>query len=142
MKIESIKITTRTLPNITYPTRLMPWKMYEIIENIICFNCDINYSKRNKYSEKKSFYIDCEDEGDPKLEKSTGLEKQGKFQRYTFRGVKILEDKHLYLDPSKCAFGMKEYLGQFVAHEGFEVDANKIQSMMEWIVPKNLKNIR
>ena len=53
-----------------------------------------------------------------------------------------MEDKHLYPNPSKCAFGIKEYLGQFVAHEGFEVDTNKIQFMMEWIVLKNLKNIR
>ena len=120
----------------------MPWKMYEIIENIICFNCDINYSKCYKCSEKKSFYIDCEDEGDPKLEKFRGLEKDGKFQPYKFRGVKLLEEKHLYPNLSKCAFGVKEYLGQFVAHEGFEVDPNKIQSMMEWIVLKNLKNIR
>ena len=57
---------------------------------------------------------------------------------------KLLEEKHLYTNPYECAFVVKdvEYLGQFVAHEGFEVDANKIQFMLEWIVLKNLKNIR
>ena len=62
----------------------MPWKMYEIIENIICFNCDINYSKCYKCSEKKYFYIYCEDEGDLKLEQFRGVEKEGKFQPCIF----------------------------------------------------------
>jgi hypothetical protein len=49
------------------------------------------------------------------------------------RVLKILEDKKLYANPSKCVFGVHEveYLGHIVFHEGVEVDPNKIKSMVE-----------
>jgi hypothetical protein len=34
----------------------------------ICFNCDNKYSKGHKCSEKKLFYIECEEESDKELE--------------------------------------------------------------------------
>jgi hypothetical protein len=41
-------------------------------------------------------------------------------------------------------FGVKEveYLGHIVSHEGFKVDPNKIKTMMDWPIPKTLKNLR
>jgi hypothetical protein len=41
-------------------------------------------------------------------------------------------------------FGVKEveYLGHIVSHEGFKVYPNKIKSMMDWPIPKTLKNLR
>jgi hypothetical protein len=58
--------------------------------------------------------------------------------------LKLLEEKQLYANPSKCSFGVQEveYLGHIVSHEGVKVDPNKIKSMMEWPIPKTLKNIR
>jgi hypothetical protein len=58
--------------------------------------------------------------------------------------LKLLEEKQLYANPSKCAFGVQEveYLGHIVSHEGVKVDPNKIKSMMEWPIPKTLKNLR
>jgi hypothetical protein len=35
-----------------------------------------------------------------------------------------------------------EYLGHTVSHEGVKVDPNKIKAMMEWPIPKTLKNLR
>jgi hypothetical protein len=35
-----------------------------------------------------------------------------------------------------------EYLGHIVSHEGVKVDPKKIKAMMEWPIPKTLKNIR
>jgi hypothetical protein len=35
-----------------------------------------------------------------------------------------------------------DYLGHIVSHEGVKVDPNKIKSMMDWSIPKTLKNIR
>ena len=35
-----------------------------------------------------------------------------------------------------------EYLGHIVSHEGVNVDPNKIKAMMDWSIPKTLKNIR
>jgi hypothetical protein len=33
-------------------------------------------------------------------------------------------------------------LGHIVYHEGVKVDPNKIKSMMVWLIPKTLKNLR
>jgi hypothetical protein len=35
-----------------------------------------------------------------------------------------------------------EYLGHIVSHEGFKVDPSKIKAMMDWTIPKTLKNLR
>ena len=37
---------------------------------------------------------------------------------------------------------MVEYLGHIVSHEGVKVDPQKIKSMMDWPIPKTLKNLR
>jgi hypothetical protein len=44
--------------------------MDERIEKGLCFNCDNKYSQGLKCSEKKLFYIDCEEEEDQELEPS------------------------------------------------------------------------
>ena len=58
--------------------------------------------------------------------------------------LKLLKEKELYVKPSKKFFGIKEveYLGHIVSHEGVKVDPKKIKSMMEWMIPKTLKNLR
>jgi hypothetical protein len=58
--------------------------------------------------------------------------------------LQILKGQQLYAKPSKCFFGVKEveYLGHIVSHEGVKVDPNKIKAMMDWPIPKTLKNIR
>ena len=52
--------------------------------------------------------------------------------------LKLLEEKKLYENPSKCSFGVQEleYLGHIVSREGVKVDPNKIKSMREWPIPK------
>ena len=58
--------------------------------------------------------------------------------------LQLLKDNELYAKPSKCFFGRKEveYSGHIVSHEGVKVDPKKIKSMMDWSIPKTLKNIR
>jgi hypothetical protein len=60
------------------------------------------------------------------------------------RVLQLLKEQQLYAKPSKFFFGVKEvdYLGDIVYHEGFTVDPNNIKSMMDWPIPKTLKNIR
>jgi hypothetical protein len=60
------------------------------------------------------------------------------------RVLQLLEEKQLYANPSKCAFGVQEveYLGHIVSHEGVKVDPNKIKAMREWPIPKTLKKLR
>ena len=58
--------------------------------------------------------------------------------------LKLLEDHQLYEKYSNHFFGLKEvkYLGHTVSHGGVKVDPKKIKSMMEWNIPKTLKNLR
>jgi hypothetical protein len=58
--------------------------------------------------------------------------------------LKLLKEKHLYENPSKCSFGVQEvvYLGHIVSHEGVKVEHNKIKAMREWSIPKTLNNLR
>jgi hypothetical protein len=58
--------------------------------------------------------------------------------------LQLLKEKQLYAKPSKCFFGVKEveYLGHIVSHEGVKVDPNNIKAMMDWPIPKTLKNLR
>ena len=58
--------------------------------------------------------------------------------------LQILKEQHLYAKPSKCFFGVKkvEYLGHILSHEGVKVDPKNVKSMMDWPIPKTLKNLR
>jgi hypothetical protein len=58
--------------------------------------------------------------------------------------LQLLKEKQLYAKPYKCFFGVKEveYLGHIVSHEGVKVDPNNIKAMMDWLIPKTLKNLR
>jgi hypothetical protein len=58
--------------------------------------------------------------------------------------IQLLNEQQIYAKPSKCFFGVKEveYLGHIVSHEGVKVDPNKIKDMMDWSIPKTLKNLR
>ena len=59
------------------------------------------------------------------------------------RVLQLLKEQEPYEKPSKCFFGIKEveYLGHIVSHEGVKVDPNKIKSMVDWWIPKTLKNL-
>ena len=58
--------------------------------------------------------------------------------------LQLFQEKQLYVNPSKCAFGVQEveYLGHIVSHEGVKVDPNKIKAKMKWTIPKTLNNLR
>jgi hypothetical protein len=58
--------------------------------------------------------------------------------------LQLLKEQQIYAKPFKCFFGLREveYLGHIVSHEGVNVNPNKIKVMMDWTIPKTLKNIR
>jgi hypothetical protein len=64
--------------------------------------------------------------------------------RHVDKVLQLLKEQQLYAKPSKCFFGMKEveYLGHIVSHEGVKVDPINIKAMMDWMIPKTLKNLR
>jgi hypothetical protein len=64
--------------------------------------------------------------------------------RHVERVLQLLKEQQIYDKPSKCFFGVKEveYLGHILSHEGVKVDTNKIKAMIDWPIPKTLKNLR
>jgi hypothetical protein len=64
--------------------------------------------------------------------------------RHVDKVLQLLKEQQLYAKPSKCFFEVKEvqYLGHIASHEGVKVDPNKIKAMMDWSIPKTLKNLR
>lgn len=50
----------------------------------------------------------------------------------------------MYAKESKCDFTMKkvEYLGHFISGQGVETNPKKIVVIMQWPVPKTIKELR
>lgn len=55
-----------------------------------------------------------------------------------------LINNHLFAKYSKCSFGMTQikYLGHLVSAEGVQMDKTKVEAIMQWQVPKNIKQLR
>eukprot|EP00253_Pinus_taeda_P021805 PITA_21805 len=58
--------------------------------------------------------------------------------------LQTLREHQLYAKFSKCDFFKEEiqYLGHVITKEGIAVDPEKIKSIMEWPIPKDVANIR
>ena len=59
------------------------------------------------------------------------------------RVLKLLEEKQLYTETSKCFFGVQEvkYLGHIISHEGVKVDPSKIKAIKKWKIPTSIKHL-
>ena len=55
--------------------------------------------------------------------------------------LQTLREKKLYAKVRKCDFWLKEvsFLGHIVSTEGIRVDPTKIEAVMNWKPPQNLK---
>ena len=55
-----------------------------------------------------------------------------------------LSSNHFYVKLSKCFFcqGQIEYLGHIVTAAGVQADPQKLEAMVHWPVPSNLKQLR
>ena len=58
--------------------------------------------------------------------------------------LSILMEHQLYAKMSKCTFFAKkvEYLGFIVSEEGIAVDPAKVQDIIDWPQPKNVKEVQ
>jgi hypothetical protein len=58
--------------------------------------------------------------------------------------LKLLASNSLVANKKKCYFGQKsvEYLGHMITEEGVAVDPGKINSVINWPQPKNVKGVR
>ena len=58
--------------------------------------------------------------------------------------MQTLRQHRLYAKLSKCSFGLKQvdYLGHTVSGNGVAVDVSKVQALLDWPQPQNLKQLR
>lgn len=58
--------------------------------------------------------------------------------------LQLLEHHHLFVKLSKFSFGMIEvdYLGHTVLGLGVTMDKSKLQAILDWSIPTNLKQLR
>jgi hypothetical protein len=58
--------------------------------------------------------------------------------------LQILREHQLYAKFSKCEFWLDqvEFLGHVISKEGIAVNPIKVESVLEWEAPKNVKQIR
>ena len=58
--------------------------------------------------------------------------------------INCLAGAHLKLNPKKCFFASQQldYLGHIITPEGIKCDPRKVEKIMNWPVPKNLKELR
>lgn len=60
------------------------------------------------------------------------------------QALRKLEEHQLYANIKKCEFGQNliSYLGHIVSNEGVWVDKEKVQAMVDWPQPQNLRELR
>ena len=58
--------------------------------------------------------------------------------------LQILQANSLVVNPNKCEWGKEqiEYLGHVVSSQGVSADASKVQDMVDWAIPSNLRELR
>lgn len=58
--------------------------------------------------------------------------------------LEVLAKHQLYANASKCEIGKTEvtYLGHVVSEAGVAIDKTKIKAMIDWPIPKNLRDLR
>lgn len=56
----------------------------------------------------------------------------------------VLRKNQFVANENKCSFGKEEveYLGHIISREGVVVDPAKVQSVMDWPTPTNVKGVR
>lgn len=56
----------------------------------------------------------------------------------------LLKENQLYAKKSKCQFGHTKisYLGHIITADGVSTDPEKVEGMLNWPQPKNLKQLR
>ena len=58
--------------------------------------------------------------------------------------LKRLEEKDLYIKPEKCVWKVWKigFLGVIIEPNGIEIEKEKVNGVLSWLEPKNVKDVR
>jgi len=58
--------------------------------------------------------------------------------------LRRLEENGLFVKPEKCVWKVREigFLGVIIGEDGVRMEKEKMQGVIEWLVPKNMKDIQ
>jgi len=58
--------------------------------------------------------------------------------------LRRLKENDLYIKPEKCIWKARKigFLGVVIGPNGIEMEAEKVEGMLSWSQPKNVKNVR
>jgi len=58
--------------------------------------------------------------------------------------LKRLEENDLYVKPEKCVWKVKKigFLGMVIGSNGIEMEREKVEGVLSWPEPKNVKDVR
>ena len=58
--------------------------------------------------------------------------------------LRRLEENDLYVKPEKCVWKVRkiEFLGVIIEPNGIEMEKEKVEGVLSWLEPKNVKDIR
>jgi len=58
--------------------------------------------------------------------------------------LRRLEENNLFVKPEKCIWKVREmgFLGVIIGEDGVRIEKEKVQGVIEWLVPKSMKDVQ
>jgi len=74
----------------------------------------------------------------------TDTDDQERHDRIMLEVLKHLRDNDLFVKPEKCCFRVTEvdFLGMIVSRNGIKMDPEKVNAILKWPEPTNVKQVR
>jgi len=73
-----------------------------------------------------------------------GMEMEEEYDEIVEEVLKQLEENNLYIKPEKCVWKVRKigFLGVIIGPNGIEIEKEKVDRVLSWPEPKNMKDVR
>ena len=73
-----------------------------------------------------------------------GMETEKKYDEIIEKILRKLEENDLYIKPEKCMWKIRKirFLGVIIGFNGIEIEKEKIDRVLSWPEPRNIKDVR
>ena len=73
-----------------------------------------------------------------------GIETEERHNKIMEEVLRRLEENNLYVKPKKCIWKVRKigFLGVVIGPNGIEIEKEKVNGILSWLEPKNVRNIR